>query len=174
MINCKFSFTAVPPVIRGGLKNGDCRSAQSSNSNYLVDYAVNVPPVAAADLHAGMQIGVRIVSSHEGIDSGSGDWVIDNVRLDEEHQTLPLSVVNASFETPDLPPDGAQAGIPGWNINGPAAGVARNVGAAANRIADSDGDQIGWLKPIRTCESTLQFRDLAVAGDSYTTAFRMN
>jgi len=57
-----------------------------------------------------------------------------------------INVANYSFETPDLSPDGAQAGIPEWNINGPAAGVAHNGWNGGQiDLANSDGEQIAWL-----------------------------
>lgn len=57
-----------------------------------------------------------------------------------------ITVNNYSFETPDLSPDRAQTGIPSWNINGPAAGIAHNGWNGGQiDLANSDGEQIAWL-----------------------------
>ena len=57
-----------------------------------------------------------------------------------------INVANYSFETPDLSPDGAQLGIPDWNINGPAAGIAHNGWNGGQiDLANSDGEQVGWM-----------------------------
>lgn len=144
-----------------------------SNSNYLIDYTVNVPPVVATELHAGMQIGIRIVSSFEGIGGGSGDWVFDNVRLVEIRQAFSIDVANESFESPDLSPNGAQAGIPGWNINGPAAGIAHNGwGGGQIDLANSDGHQIGWMNAYSNSVNELASSGIwQLVAESYTPGF---
>jgi hypothetical protein len=168
-IQIQFFYSAAGnPVIGSTTATGS--ELNPSNSNYLIDYTVDLPQVTASDIYAGMQIGIRIISSFEGIGGGSGDWVIDNVRLDEEQQTSPVDVANDSFETPDLSPDGAQAGIPDWNINGPAAGVAHNGwnGGQIN-LANSHGDQIGWMNAYADTANELASSGIwQLLADSYT------
>ncbi len=51
----------------------------SLSNTALTDFSVKIPPVLGTDPWYGKQIGIRMRSV--GVESGSGDWTLDNVRL---------------------------------------------------------------------------------------------
>ena len=53
-----------------------------SDGGLLLDYTAILPAVASTDDWAGKNIGIWLVSTYEELD-GEGDWVMDNVRLNE-------------------------------------------------------------------------------------------
>lgn len=63
------------------------------SDGYLTDYTVVLPEVLATDGWAGAPIGIWIVSTYQDPQSNGGDWVADNVRLNEVPEPITLALL---------------------------------------------------------------------------------
>lgn len=63
------------------------------SDGYLTDYMVVLPEVLATDDWAGAQIGIWVVSTYQDPQSDGGDWVADNVRLNEVPEPATLALL---------------------------------------------------------------------------------
>ncbi len=63
-----------------------------SNGGALIDYTAVLPTISATDDWAGKNIGIWLVSTYEELD-GEGDWVMDNVRLNEVPEPASMALL---------------------------------------------------------------------------------
>lgn len=61
-----------------------------SDGGDLIDYTVLLNNMQAADDCVGQKIGIRIISTFEGVPEESGDWVIDNICLSADAAVNPI------------------------------------------------------------------------------------
>jgi len=67
------------------------------SDGYLTDYTVVLPEVLATDGWAGAPIGLWIVSTYQDPQSNGGDWVADNVRLNEVPEPAAVILLGMGF-----------------------------------------------------------------------------
>jgi hypothetical protein len=122
------------------------------SSTMLQDFSVRLPTVNSGDAWAGKNIGVAIRATGTPGTAG-GFWDLDNVRL-EEFFPLSLPVENASFELPEVDPEGYPASpiVESWTELDLDVFASANTGVFLNTPIDSedhmnnaDGRQLVFL-----------------------------
>ena len=119
------------------------------SSTQLQDFSVVLPTVRAEDTWAGKSIGVAVRAAGKA----GGFWDLDSIRLTE---SMPVSIpiVNASFETPTVDPNGFGAWpfMDGWLESDIDAAASSNTGVFLNtplgspdRLGNAEGSQLAFL-----------------------------